>query len=55
MILKDSFGSLWSAAINNESVDDHFVAYGYANGWTIDKKGSYKVDLIFEVWPKLLF
>ncbi len=55
MILKDSFGSLWSATINNDSIDNHFVAYGYANGWAVDKKGSYTVDLIFEVWPKMSF
>ncbi|MEK7550213.1 MAG: hypothetical protein AAB535_00295 [Patescibacteria group bacterium] len=51
IILRNSFSPLWIARINKEVIFDHFVAYGYANAWDIDKAGSYRVDLIFKIWP----
>lgn len=51
LILKQAFHPRWTAVIGKELPLDHFIAYGYANGWQTDKLGSYTIDLKFKVWP----
>lgn len=53
LILKNSFSPLWEAKIDDE-IQEHDVAYGYANGWAINQTGSYTIDLVFKVWPEFL-
>lgn len=51
MILKVTFHDFWQAKMNGEVLADNYVARGYANGWKIDKRGDYGIDIIFKIWP----
>ncbi|MCH7641551.1 DUF3367 domain-containing protein [Patescibacteria group bacterium] len=51
LILKASFDSKWTARIGNVVIPEHIVALDYANGWKVDRNGSYQVDLVFKSWP----
>ncbi len=42
----------WELNLPNSS-QNHFESFGYANGWRIDKAGSYTIDIIFK--PQLSF
>lgn len=53
LILVNNFNSLWIASINGVPIKDHFMVNGYANGWIIENKGSYTVDIIFDVCPNI--
>lgn len=55
LILKQAFNPKWTARIDGIIINDHFMVYGYANGWTINKQGNYRVNLSFDVWPTLSF
>ncbi len=43
---------LWEAKIGNNILKDQFLVNGYANGWYIDKKGNYNIDLVFSTQSK---
>lgn len=51
LIFKETYNDLWEARINGEKINDHFVAYDYANGWKIQKEGDYLIKIVFKVWP----
>lgn len=51
LVFKTTFNELWEARISGKKIDDHFLVHGYANGWRIDKGGSYVIDIIFKIWP----
>lgn len=51
LILKTSFDEKWTAKIGNVAIPEHLVALGYANGWKVDRYGSYQIDIIFKSWP----
>lgn len=51
LIFKSTYNDLWEARIGKEKLDRHFLAYDYANGWEVDKKGNFIIDVIFKVWP----
>jgi hypothetical protein len=51
LVFKETYDNLWEARIDGKKIDNHFLVYDYANGWKIDKKGSYSVEIIFKVWP----
>ena len=51
LIFESTFNEFWEARIEKEKIKEHFLVYNYANGWKINKTGSYEVDLIFKVWP----
>ena len=55
LVLSQSFDNGWVATINGQQIPDqyHFTANGYANGWYINKTGTYTITLEFE--PQNLF
>lgn len=53
LILKTSFSPLWEAKIGEDVLHPH-VAFDYANGWSVDKKGSFQIDLAFKIWPDII-
>ena len=55
LVFSESFDNGWVATINGQQVPSqyHFTANGYANGWYINKTGTYTVTLEFT--PQNLF
>jgi len=55
LVFSTSFNPNWEATytINNEIINPHFLANGYANAWYINKTGTYTITL--EFWPQKLF
>lgn len=51
VILSTNFSSLWIAKINDHPITDHFQINGFANGWLVDQKGDYTIDVKFKTWP----
>lgn len=50
LILSNGFDDHWVAESGDEAFG-HFEVNGFANGWYIDKSGSYTIVVEFEVWP----
>jgi len=53
LVFTDSFDRDWIAKINGKVIATHFVINGYANGWYINKTGSYTI--ILEFLPQTIF
>jgi hypothetical protein len=55
LVFSESYDNGWVATINGQQIPDqyHFTANGYANGWYINKTGTYTVTLEFT--PQNLF
>jgi hypothetical protein len=55
LIFSQSFNNGWVATINGQQISNqyHFTANGYANGWYINKTGTYTLTL--EFIPQNLF
>ncbi len=51
LVLNDTYNGFWQARIDNQVVDKHFLVNGFANGWLIDNKGDYTIDILFKIWP----
>lgn len=51
LVLSQSFNTLWQARVDKQIFSNHFEVNGFANGWVIDKKGNYTIDISFKVWP----
>jgi hypothetical protein len=51
LILKNTFHDFWQAKIEESDLADHYLAYGYANGWSVNRQGDYKISIIFKIWP----
>ena len=51
VVLANNFSNSWIARIGKDVQTDHFVVNGFANGWIVDKKGDYTIDVMFKVWP----
>lgn len=51
LIFKETYSDFWEARIDGQRIEKHFLAYDYANGWEIDRKGDYNIEVIFKVWP----
>jgi hypothetical protein len=50
LIFSETYSPLWKAYANNSPIKEgsHFIANGYANGWYVDRLGSYDITLEFE-------
>lgn len=44
----ERFSPLWEARLYNQINKNHFTLNGFANGWYVDKKGSYIIYLDFK-------
>lgn len=44
----ESYHPGWQAMIDGQLLNDHQVVNGYANGWLIDKKGDYTIDITYK-------
>ncbi len=51
LILANNFDEFWNAKINNQLLTKHILVNGYANGWIVEKKGSYLIDISYKVLP----
>ena len=51
LIFRETFSKFWEARVRNKELKDHFLVYNYANGWRINEKGDYIIDIIFKIWP----
>ncbi|MBI2596908.1 hypothetical protein HYW41_02015 [Candidatus Daviesbacteria bacterium] len=51
LVFNNTFDKSWQLRIDNQIIDKHFIVNGFANGWLIDKKGDYKLDIKLKVWP----
>ncbi len=51
LILNNTYDELWKARIGNQIIGKHFIVNGFANGWLVDKKGDYGIDIKLAVWP----
>lgn len=51
LVLNDTFDKSWQASVNKNITNKHFMVNGFANGWLIEKKGDYEVDIKLKVWP----
>jgi len=51
----ERYSSNWEIKFKDsgQEINDHFMLNGFANGWLIDKKGSY--SLIIDFYPQKLF
>lgn len=51
LVLNNTFDKFWQAKIEKSIVDKHFIVNGFANGWLIEKRGDYMIDIKLKVWP----
>lgn len=51
LVLSQNFNSGWKATIDKIELKDHISINGFANGWLIEKKGNYDIDIMFKTWP----
>lgn len=51
LILNNSYDPSWRVIIDNQIFVKHFLVNGFANGWLIDKKGDYELDIRLVIWP----
>jgi len=55
LVFSESYHNDWVAYIDGQPIPDeyHFTANGFANGWYINKTGTFTITL--EFWPQKLF
>jgi hypothetical protein len=55
LVFSETYDDDWVASISGQQIPNqyHFTANGYANGWYINKTGTYTITL--EYWPQNLF
>lgn len=51
LVFNNTFDKLWQATIYGEPITDHFIVNGFANGWLIDKKGTFELEISLKIWP----
>ncbi len=51
LVLNNNYGKEWLLSVDSKDLGTHFIVNGYSNGWLIDKKGSYTIDISFKMWP----
>lgn len=51
LVLNNTYDDLWKARIDRQDISKHFIANGFANGWIIDKRGNFQIEIKLVVWP----
>lgn len=51
LVLNNAFDNSWQARTESAVFDKHFIANGFANGWLVEKKGAYDIDINLKIWP----
>ena len=51
MVLNNTFDKLWRVKIDDQIINKHFIVNEFANGWVVERKGDYKIDVRLKVWP----
>ncbi len=51
LLFKETYNDNWILEENGNIIGNHYITYGYANAWDIDKTGDYTLELVFKVWP----
>lgn len=51
LVFNETFDNYWTASINSQNLTDHFPVDKMFNGWYVDKKGNYTIDIKLKVWP----
>jgi hypothetical protein len=53
LIFSESFHPGWQAYAQGRKLNNHFIANSFANGWYVEKVGSYKISIKFQ--PQIYF
>lgn len=51
LVLNNTYDGLWKAKVGGQLITKHFLVNGFANGWLIEKKGNYDIDIRLKIWP----
>jgi hypothetical protein len=51
LVFKETYNPLWEARIDDRNIEEHIVAYNYANAWKVDKLGNYSIEIVLKVYP----
>ncbi len=51
LIFKETYNDFWEAKVDKKKLENHGLAYNYANVWKMDRTGDYDIDIVFKVWP----
>ncbi len=51
LVLNSTFDKSWQAKIGKEIITKHLTVNGFANGWIVERLGSYEVNISLKVWP----
>ncbi len=51
LVLNNTYDKFWNAKINNQIVTKHFNVNGFANGWFVDTKGDFEMEINLAIWP----
>jgi hypothetical protein len=47
VVLANSYNVHWQAKIDGKVINDHILVNGFANGWNIENKGNFEIDLSY--------
>ena len=45
LVFSQSYQPQWQASINENTIEEHFMANGYANSWYINETGQFKISM----------
>jgi hypothetical protein len=49
LIFSESFHPGWRAYVEGKNIKNHFTANSFANGWYVEKTGTYQIELRFQL------
>lgn len=50
LVLANNFSNTWEARIDDEKIPEHFEINGFSNGWVVNKKGDFTIDVVYKIW-----
>lgn len=51
LVLSNNYDHHWVAEIEEVTLSGHFEVNGFANGWVVERLGTYNIDLKYKVYP----